>query len=133
MAQRVQGRASGPSELIEPLSLVELLADCRATSNGPDSIQDDAPLDSPDMRLATAMTAALPVTAGGDPVPQGTNGTASTVDVKPPPGIENMPPLSATAISSFASAAKGVTTKEDAGPGQTGNPAGLLVLNGSKA
>lgn len=100
----------------------------RSTTNGSDPAEVDTSTE--EHRLATAITA-LPVTAGGDPVPAGANGSVSDIDIRPPPGIEDMPPLSATAMSSFASAAKGVTTKDDLGPGQNGNAQGLLVLNGS--
>jgi poly(A) polymerase len=72
------------------------------------------------------MPAALPIPTGADPVPS--NGNAE-LNVEPPPGIEGMPPLSTTAMSSFATAAKGVTTKQEAG--ESSNTDGLLVLNGA--
>ena len=75
----------------------------------------------------------IPVPIGADPTPK-TNGVSSTptsLDVAPPPSIDGMPPLSATAMSSFASAAKGVTTVQQAG--EKGNQEGLMVLNQATA
>lgn len=73
----------------------------------------------------------IPIPNGADPVPS--NGTnphnPAPIDIAPPPGIEDMPPLSAAAMSSFASAAKGVTTKAEVG--ETNNEGGLLVLSGA--
>lgn len=71
-----------------------------------------------------------PVPNGADPTPNGTIPIA--VDLAPPPGLENMAPLSATAMASFASAAKGVTTAQEVQE-EGGNADGLLVLNGSTA
>lgn len=79
-----------------------------------------------------AHAASLPVTAGGDPLPPSTNGSEVPADVQPPPAIEGMAPLSAAAMSSFASAANGVTTEAATsngnGTGQDGD--GKVVLNG---
>jgi hypothetical protein len=79
-----------------------------------------------------AHAASLPVTAGGDPLPPSTNGSEVATNVEPPPGIEGMAPLSAAAMSSFASAANGVTTdaatSNGNGNGQEGD--GKVVLNG---
>jgi hypothetical protein len=79
-----------------------------------------------------AHVASLPVTAGGDPLPPSTNGSEVATNVEPPPGIEGMAPLSAAAMSSFASAANGVTTdaatSNGNGNGQEGD--GKVVLNG---
>lgn len=65
----------------------------------------------------------IPVPNGADPVPL-KDGTGP-VDFKPPPGIEDMPPLSTAAMSSFATAAKGVANPQDE------NKEGLVVLNQS--
>ncbi|KIS00523.1 poly(A) polymerase, partial [Cryptococcus deuterogattii 2001/935-1] len=65
----------------------------------------------------------IPVPNGADPVPL-KDGTGP-VDFKPPPGIEDMPPLSTAAMSSFATAAKGVVNPQDE------NKEGLVVLNQS--
>ncbi|WVN87609.1 uncharacterized protein L203_102792 [Cryptococcus depauperatus CBS 7841] len=62
----------------------------------------------------------LPVQNGSDPV---SSKIGEEVDIKPPPGIENLPPLSNAAMSSFATAAKGVATTQDF------NKEGLVVLN----
>ncbi|TYJ53782.1 hypothetical protein B9479_005542 [Cryptococcus floricola] len=67
----------------------------------------------------------VPQSNGADPVPS-QNG-AGPVDLKPPPGIENMPPLSTAAMSSFATAAKGVAGAQDE------NKDGLIVLNQTAA
>ncbi|ODN73700.1 hypothetical protein, variant [Cryptococcus amylolentus CBS 6039] len=67
----------------------------------------------------------VPQPNGADPVPS-QNG-AGPVDLKPPPGIENMPPLSTAAMSSFATAAKGVAGAQDE------NKDGLIVLNQTAA
>lgn len=85
----------------------------RADSVNPTTVNtpDESGPATPDGRLA-ALAATLPVTAGGDPLPPGTNGSAQPTDLPPPPSIEGMPPLSATAMSSFASAANGVTTAQ---------------------
>jgi len=72
----------------------------------------------------------LSVSTGADPTPNGT--TSTNVDLAPPPGLENMAPLSAAAMASFASAAKGVTTAQEVQE-EGGNAEGLLVLNGSTA
>lgn len=58
---------------------------------------------------------------GADPVPL--KDGAGPVDFKPPPGIEDMPPLSTAVMSSFATAAKGVAISQDE------NREGLVVLN----
>jgi poly(A) polymerase len=81
---------------------------------------------------AAASTGAhtLPGTNGADPTPNGA--IPPNVDLAPPPGLENMAPLSATAMASFASAAKGVTTAQEVQE-EGGNTEGLLVLNGSTA
>ncbi|ORX35170.1 putative polynucleotide adenylyltransferase [Kockovaella imperatae] len=78
-----------------------------------------------------------PIPIGADQTPA-TNGShtegadgANPQDIPPPPSIQGMPPLSATAMSSFASAAKGVTTAEKAE--EVGNQEGLLVLNQTAA
>ncbi|KIR69207.1 poly(A) polymerase [Cryptococcus bacillisporus CA1873] len=65
----------------------------------------------------------IPVPNGADPVPL-KDGTGP-VDFKPPPGIEDMPPLSTAAMSSFATAAKGVANSQDE------NKEGLVVVNQS--
>lgn len=54
------------------------------------------------------------------------------MDIAPPPGIAGMPALSATAVASFASAAKGVTTVQEVKE-EGGNKEGLLVLNGASS
>jgi hypothetical protein len=71
---------------------------------------EETPGGTPNVQVSTP--AALPIPTGADPVPANDSGI---VDVQPPPAIEGMPPLSATAMASFASAAKGVTTKQEAG------------------
>ena len=78
-----------------------------------------------------AHAASLPVTAGGDPLPPSTNGSDIPADVQPPPAIEGMAPLSAAALSSFASAANGVTTDAATSNGNgTQEGDGKVVLNG---
>jgi poly(A) polymerase len=53
---------------------------------------------------------------------------AGGVDIVPPPGIEGMKPLSASVMSSFASAANGVV---DVGEVGKGGVEGRVVLSGS--
>jgi poly(A) polymerase len=72
--------------------------------------------------------ASLPQTAGGDPLPPTSNGSSVLSEIAPPPAIQGMAPLSATAMSSFASAANGVTTDSSNGGPQSGD--GKVVLNG---
>lgn len=67
-----------------------------------------------------------------DPVPAQNGTAAARTDIAPPPGLENVPPLSAAAMASFASAAKGVTTVQEV-QDEGGNREGLLVLNGATA
>lgn len=74
-------------------------------------------------------TPAVPTPTGADPLPAGGNGHSADT-IQPPPGIADMPPLSATAMASFATAANGVATQEAVGEG---NPEGRLVLNSSAA
>ncbi|ORY26955.1 Poly(A) polymerase central domain-domain-containing protein [Naematelia encephala] len=72
-------------------------------------------------------SSSLSAPTGADPsIPN----SSASVEVAPPPGIEDMPPLSATAMSSFASAANGVTTEDQAG-GTNGNAEGLVMLKGA--
>lgn len=73
-------------------------------------------------------TQPVPIPTGADPTPNGTSHI--TTNLAPPPGIENMPPLSAAAMASFASAARGVTTAAEVKE-EGGNKEGLLVLNGT--
>ena len=73
------------------------------------------------------MNASVLAPSGADPTPI-TNG--QVVDLEPPPAIQGMPPLSATAMSSFASAAKGVTTKQEVN--ELDNKEGLIILNGAQ-
>lgn len=63
------------------------------------------------------------VPTGNESDPAPSNGHAT--EVPPPPGLENAPPLSETAQSSFASAANGVASS------QTENQGGQVVLNGT--
>lgn len=89
--------------------------------------------DGPSESRQAPNAASLPQTAGGDPLPPATNGSEIPSDLAPPPAIQGMAPLSATAMSSFASAANGVTTAPNTTNGtnggtQTGD--GKVVLNG---
>ncbi|KAK8844831.1 hypothetical protein IAR55_006681 [Kwoniella newhampshirensis] len=88
---------------------------------------DETPASTPNMTPASLnlFPNGVPVPNGADPIPPVESNGVQAVDIEPPPGIENMPPLSATAMSSFATAAKGVATDQDS------NSEGLLVLNGS--
>ncbi|KAL7420428.1 polynucleotide adenylyltransferase [Cryptotrichosporon argae] len=77
-----------------------------------------------------ALSTPLPVPVGADPdpaVPSTIPGDAANVEIQPPPGIENLPPLSEAARQSFASAANGVTKQTD------GGTEGFVVLNGTGA
>ena len=77
-----------------------------------------------ELHLKTAISSP----AAPDPVPVPISNGAP-IEVAPPPAIEGMPPLSATAMSSFASAAKGVTTRDEVN--ELDNKEGLIVLNGN--
>ncbi|KAK4685893.1 poly(A) polymerase, partial [Tremellales sp. Uapishka_1] len=81
---------------------------------------------APNGTTAAPLTTTLPKPQGADPVSLPLIAEPQAIDLAPPPGIENLPPLSAAAMASFASAAKGVTTDED-------NKEGLLVLNSTAA
>lgn len=81
-------------------------------------VEDSTPI--PETR-ADAPT--LPASTEGDPLPPS---TTAVEDIAPPPGIEGLPPLSATAIASFASAAKGVTTNG-------ADTEGKVVLSGANS
>jgi poly(A) polymerase len=107
------------SESVPPSTEIENLAE-----------RGDGP--STTTQITTTDAASLPVTAGGDPLPPSINGSEVPLDVQPPPAIEGMAPLSAAAMSSFASAANGVTNAE---PGSTNgagaeNGDGKVILNG---
>lgn len=67
-----------------------------------------------------------------DPAPAQNGSSVNGTEIAPPPGLENVPPLSAAAMASFASAAKGVTTVQEV-QDEGGNREGLLVLNGAQA
>lgn len=99
-------------------------------SNGaPAPSTEETPAGTPSVSIATP---AVPQPTGADPLPAasaGGNGHAADA-IQPPPGIADMPPLSATAMASFATAANGVATQEAVGEG---NPEGRLVLNSSSA
>jgi poly(A) polymerase len=89
--------------------------------------------DGPSESRQAADAASLPQTAGGDPLPPALNGANVASDLAPPPAIEGMAPLTATAMSSFASAANGVTTGPESTNGTNGAPStgdGKVVLNG---
>ena len=77
---------------------------------------------SPDQRVNVP----IPIPSIGNLLP---SANGKSLEIVPPPAIEGMPPLSATAMSSFASAAKGVTTKQEIGASD--NKEGLIVLNGT--
>ena len=103
-----------------------------SNSNSDPYSSNSAPSSDIPIALSTSPKS-VAVPTGADPTPNGVrgmNGHAAD-DIAPPPGIEGMPPLSATAMSSFASAAKGVTTVEEVGEG--GNQEGLMVLNKATA
>lgn len=86
-------------------------------------LSEETPGGTPDIRVNTP----VPIPTGADPLP---NSNGAVVEIEPPPAIEGMPPLSGAAMSSFASAAKGVTTKQEME--ELDNKQGLIVLNGSK-
>ncbi|WWD22616.1 hypothetical protein CI109_107109 [Kwoniella shandongensis] len=90
---------------------------------------DETPSSTPNLTAAPLdlLPNGVPIPNGADPVPPPSSNGVQAMDIQPPPGIENMPPLSATAMSSFATAAKGVATDQDS------NSEGLLVLNGGAA
>jgi len=87
---------------------------------------EETPAGTPDVRNNTP----IPIPTGPDLRPV-SNGQLLdiTLDIAPPPAIQGMPPLSATAMSSFASAAKGVTTKEELD--SLDNKEGVIVLSGT--
>ena len=114
----VATKLTGRSESVPPSTEIENLAErgdgpSTATTNGADA-------------------ASLPVTAGGDPLPPSTNGSEVATNVEPPPAIQGMAPLSAAAMSSFASAANGVTTDAATSNGNRNGQEGdgKVVLNG---
>lgn len=63
----------------------------------------------------------VPTATGADPAP---NDASAVADVKPPPGLEGVPPPSDAAKAAYASAANGVASD----PSQAD---GKVVLNGA--
>nr|XP_019013940.1 poly(A) polymerase [Kwoniella pini CBS 10737]OCF52721.1 poly(A) polymerase [Kwoniella pini CBS 10737] len=77
---------------------------------------------------ASPIPSTVPLPNGADPVPPSIlNGNSNAALPLPPPGIENLPPLSATSLSGFATAANGVVHDGHSGK----NTDGLVVLNGA--
>jgi poly(A) polymerase len=132
------GEGPGPSKKAKsviPAFRFRMLLISRSESAPPSTEVDNIAErgDGPTTDGQTVVNAAsLPVTAGGDPLPPASNGSEIPSDVQPPPAIQGMAPLSAAAMSSFASAANGVTSDLNATNGTEGRDS-KVVLNGASA
>lgn len=116
---------------VQQIAQTESGAEGGVEEQGPSKRSKATPTEEPSqLDLGSTSTATDPNAPDPVPTPNGTG--AGRTDIAPPPGLENVPPLSAAAMASFASAAKGVTTVQEV-QDEGGNREGLVVLNGATA